>query len=91
MSQGKKYSSRVTGNEGSWSAEILRQASNKKVVVSKRQDNFASEDEAKSWADKQLEQFLQQQVERNKRKAEKRVQREEKQDLGEKQDLEEGE
>jgi len=83
MSQGKKYSSRVTENAGGWSAEILRQASNKKVVVSKRQDNFASEDEAKSWADKELEQFLQQQVERNKRKAEKRVQREEKQNLEE--------
>ncbi|MGH1432211.1 MAG: DUF3622 domain-containing protein [Neptuniibacter sp.] len=83
MSQGKKYSSRVTENAGVWNAEILRQASNKKVVVSKRQDNFASEDEAKSWADKELEQFLQQQVERNKRKAEKRVQREEKQNLEE--------
>lgn len=79
MSQSKKYSYRVTEKEGGWSAEILRQASNKKVVVSKRQDNFTSEDDAKSWADKELEQFLQQQVERNKRKAEKRVQREEKQ------------
>jgi hypothetical protein len=83
MSQGKKYSYQITQTEGGWRAEIRRQASHKKTVVSKKQDNFASEAEAQSWAEAELAQFLQQQVERNKRKAEKRLQREEAQDWDE--------
>jgi hypothetical protein len=79
MTQGKKYSYQITQQDNEWCAEILRQVSYKKTVVSKRQENFKTEDEAQAWAEKELEQFLQQQVERNKRKAEKRTQREEKQ------------
>ncbi|MGB0205554.1 MAG: DUF3622 domain-containing protein [Neptuniibacter sp.] len=79
MTQGKKYSYQITQQDNEWCAEILRQVSYKKTVVSKRQENFKTEDEAQAWAEKELEQFLQQQVERNKRKAEKRSQREEKQ------------
>jgi len=79
MAQGKKYSFRVIQSDGRWSAEIRRQASHKKTVVSKRQDDFSTEAEAQSWAEKELEQFTQQQKARNERKAEKRSQREEKQ------------
>jgi predicted RNA-binding protein len=79
MTQGKKYSYQISQLDNEWCAEILRQVSYKKTVVSKRQDNFKTEGEAQAWAEKELEQFLQQQVERNKRKAEKRSQREEKQ------------
>ena len=79
MTQGKKFSYQITQQYNEWCAEILRQVSYKKTVVSKRQENFKTEGEAQAWAEKELEQFLQQQVERNKRKAEKRTQREEKQ------------
>ena len=79
MTQGKKYSYQITQQDNEWCAEILRQVSYKKTVVSKRQENFKTEADAQTWAEKELEQFLQQQVERNKRKAEKRTQREEKQ------------
>lgn len=83
MPQGKKYSARITQQKSNWSAEILRQVSNKKTRVSKRQDDFATESEAQAWAEEELKQFLQQQVERNKRKAEKRAQRAENQSLEE--------
>lgn len=79
MKQGKKYSYQIYQRDNAWCAEILRQVSYKKTLVSKQQDNFATEQEAQDWAEQELEQFLQQQVERNKRKAEKRFQREEKQ------------
>lgn len=79
MTQAKKYSYRISQLDNEWCAEILRQVSNKKTVVSKRQENFKTEEEAQAWAEKELEQFLQQQVERNKRKAEKRSQREDNQ------------
>ncbi|WP_299176927.1 DUF3622 domain-containing protein [uncultured Neptuniibacter sp.] len=75
MAKGKKYDFQVIAEGETWSAEILRQASARKVVVSKRQDGFASEDEAKAWAKAELKQFMEQQIERNKRKAEKREQR----------------
>lgn len=75
MAKGKKYDFQVIAEGETWSAEILRQASARKVVVSKRQDGFASEDDAKAWAEAELKQFMEQQIERNKRKAEKREQR----------------
>lgn len=91
MSQGKKYSYQVNQTDGGWSAEIRRQASQKKTVVSKRQDNFATEADAQKWAEAELAQFLQQQVERNKRKAEKRIQRAEEQRWEEPSEEEQGE
>ncbi|MGH1463576.1 MAG: DUF3622 domain-containing protein [Neptuniibacter sp.] len=77
MSQGKKYSYHLIQKGDSWSAEILRQASHKKTVVSKRQGDFKTEAEAEAWAEQTLKGFLEQQVERNKRKSEKRTLREE--------------
>ncbi|MCP4596877.1 DUF3622 domain-containing protein [Neptuniibacter sp.] len=81
MSKGKKYSYQVAENDGSWSAEIVRQVSNRKTVISKRQDDFKTEADAQSWAEQELQQFLDQQVERNKRKAEKRELRAESDDV----------
>ena len=72
MAKGKKYDFQVTAEGETWSASILRQASARKTVVSKRQDGFASEQEATAWAETELKGFLEQQVERNKRKAERR-------------------
>ncbi|WP_415888463.1 DUF3622 domain-containing protein [Neptuniibacter sp. SY11_33] len=75
MAKGKKYDFQLVAEGETWSAKILRQASARKTVVSKQQDGFATEDEAKTWAEAQLQKFLEQQQERNKRKAEKREER----------------
>jgi len=75
MAKGKKYDFQLVAEGETWSAKILRQASARKTVVSKKKDGFATEDEAKAWAQAQLQEFLQQQVERNKRKAERREER----------------
>ncbi|MBY5981351.1 DUF3622 domain-containing protein [Ferrimonas balearica] len=76
MAQGKKYDIRVTENDGSWTAEIVRKISTRKTKVTKRQDGFGSEAEAQSWGEETLNSFLQQQVERNQRKAAQRTERE---------------
>jgi hypothetical protein len=77
MAKGKKYDYQVIAEGETWSVKILRQASARKVVVSKRQDGFATEDEAKAWGEAELQQFMEQQKERNKRKAERREERDE--------------
>ena len=69
MAKGKKYDFNLIQHDTSWSAEIVRQITSKKTVVSKSQDGFASEAEAKVWAEAELQTFLQQQIERNKRRA----------------------
>ena len=69
MAKGKKYDFNLIQHDASWSAEIVRQITSKKTVVSKSQDGFASEAEAKEWAEAELQTFLQQQIERNKRRA----------------------
>ena len=73
MTQSKKYSYRVVEENKVWSAEILRRASSKKTIVSKKQDGFASEAEAKSWGEQQVVAFLKNMNERelNKRREKK--------------------
>ena len=64
MAASKKYESRLTesvvseGGLQEWTAEIIRRASAKKIVVSKSQGGFASEAEAQAWAEKELAVFL---------------------------------
>ncbi|WP_067864048.1 DUF3622 domain-containing protein [Neptuniibacter marinus] len=77
MAKGKKYDYQVVAEGETWSVKILRQASARRIVVSKRQDGFETEDEAKAWGESELKQFMEQQIERNKRKAERRVERDE--------------
>ncbi len=72
----KKYESLISQTETSWKAEIVRRVSARKTKVSKFQDGFASESEAKAWAETELAQFLANQGQRNERKAVKRQQRE---------------
>ncbi len=72
MTQSKKYDSRISQTNDSWTAEITRRASVKKIVVSKVQDGFKTEADAKEWADKELAIFLTKQSEHNKRRASKR-------------------
>lgn len=77
MAKGKKYDYQVVAEGETWSVKILRQASARRIVVSKRQDGFETEDGAKAWGESELKQFMEQQIERNKRKAERRVERDE--------------
>lgn len=67
MTQSKKYDYRVTQDKKTWTAEIIRRASSKKSVVSKSQDGFATEAEAKAWGEAELKSFLENLVKRNKR------------------------
>lgn len=82
MSKGKKYSYQLLQQENSWSAKIIRQVTSRRTQVSKSKDGFETEEAATKWAQETLESFLEQQSERNKRKAEKREQRAESNDLG---------
>ncbi|RLA19910.1 MAG: DUF3622 domain-containing protein [Gammaproteobacteria bacterium] len=55
-----------------WRAEITRRVSSKRSTVSKSQDGFATEAEAKKWAEEELKAFLKKLNEQNKRRAEQR-------------------
>lgn len=72
MSKGKKYDHRVVQEQSGWAAEIVRRASARKTVVSKRQDGFATESEAEAWGQGELKVFSQNLSERNKLRASKR-------------------
>ena len=69
MANGKKFDYRVVEKRNGWAAEIIRQVSARRTTISKRQAGFATEAEATEWAEKALAEFVQSQVERNKRKA----------------------
>jgi len=67
MTTNKKYDYRVTQNKTDWTTEITRRATSKKTVVSKTQDGFTTEAEAKDWGEKELAAFLENLTKRNKR------------------------
>ncbi len=69
MANGKKFDYRVVEKRNGWAAEIIRQVSARRTTISKRQADFSTEAEATEWAEKALAEFVQSQVERNKRKA----------------------
>ncbi|TRX54459.1 DUF3622 domain-containing protein [Thalassomonas sp. M1454] len=74
MSKAPKYSFRVVEKRNkTWTAEIQRQATSKKKVVSKRQTNFATEAEGITWAEEQLKEILAKLVAKNKRHDEERA------------------
>ena len=74
MSKAPKYTFRVVEKRNnSWTAEIQRQATSKKKVVSKRQTGFTSEAEGVVWAENELKQVLANHVARNKRHDEDRA------------------
>jgi len=72
MAISKKYDYRTSQQKDTWIAEIIRRASSKKTIVSKKQDGFKTEAEANEWAEKELVQFTAKQSEQNKRRAAKR-------------------
>lgn len=69
MTKGKKFDYRIVEDSSKWAAEITRRASAKKLVVSKRQDGFASEADAQSWAETELKSFVEKLEKQNKRRA----------------------
>jgi len=72
MAFSKKYDYRTSQQKDTWNAEIIRRASSKNIVVTKKQDGFKTEAEANEWAEKELIQFTVKQSEQNKRRAAKR-------------------
>ena len=49
MAKSKKYTCRLVQENDAWAAEIVRRVTSKKSVVTKRQDGFATDDEAEAW------------------------------------------
>ena len=74
MAKGKKYDIRIVQDKKGWTAEIIRQVTSTKTMVSKSQKGFATEAEAQAWGENELKAFMQSLAERNKRRAEKRKQ-----------------
>lgn len=70
MAKSKKYDYRVTTSETGWVAEIIRQVTSKKTVVSKSQDGFTTETEAKAWGQQELKIFVQNHAARSKSRSE---------------------
>ncbi|MCC4832797.1 DUF3622 domain-containing protein [Shewanella sp. 1_MG-2023] len=73
MSKSKKYDFRVLAVGDTFKTEITRRMSATKTIVSKSHDGFTTEDEAVAWGQKELTAFMTTQVERNKRKTEKKI------------------
>jgi len=69
MTSGKKYHFKAIQNDSGWTGQIIRRVSSSRAMVSKQQDGFASEEEAKAWGDLELKMFLVKQGERNARKS----------------------
>lgn len=72
MSKSKKFAIRLSEKRNGWCAEITRQVTSRKTVVSKRETGFETEQEANAWAEKELAGFIKNQTERNARKAQQR-------------------
>ncbi|MBA5763620.1 DUF3622 domain-containing protein [Vibrio sp. 404] len=81
MSKNKKFAIRVTEKRAGWTAEITRQVTSRKTVVSKREAGFETEELAQAWAENELLGFVKNQAERNERKGQQRVERQERQEL----------
>lgn len=62
MSNSRKYTYRLaedtTGAASGWTAEIVRRVTAKREAVSKQQSGFATEADARTWAEAELAVFL---------------------------------
>ncbi|GAA5646378.1 DUF3622 domain-containing protein [Vibrio sp. V39_P1S14PM300] len=72
MSKSKKFAVRVSEKRGGWCAEITRQVTSRKTVVSKRETGFETEAQAQAWGEQELAGFIKNQTERNARKSAQR-------------------
>lgn len=88
MSKNKKFAIRVIEKRAGWTAEITRQVTSRKTVVSKREAGFETEELAQAWAEKELLGFVKNQAERNDRKGQQRVERNERQERQERESAE---
>jgi len=75
MTQTKKYDFCVVQEQSTWTGQITRRQSARKIVVSKSQKGFATEAEAIAWGEAELKSFLENLVKRNERKAKAREER----------------
>lgn len=69
MADSKKYEFRIVPDNSGWKSEIIRRATSKKTIVSKSQAGFSTELEAQEWGQRELQSFLQNLNERNKRRS----------------------
>jgi hypothetical protein len=53
-----EFNYRLVQNDKSWSAEIIRKMTSKKMVVTMKKDDFASEKEADDWGKSELKSFV---------------------------------
>lgn len=58
MKQTKKFAFHLIQEGDSWSVEIIRRVTAKKTRVSKRQNGFASQQEAEQWGQSEVETFI---------------------------------
>ncbi|RVU85481.1 DUF3622 domain-containing protein [Leucothrix sargassi] len=72
MASSTKYSVILEEDENIWTANVVRRASRKELIVSKTETGFKTEEEAQAWGDEALKEFVEQQTARNKRHNEKR-------------------
>lgn len=72
MKNSKKYAFEVTQDGSEWKAQITRQVTSKKTVVSSEQAGFTSESEAQEWASAQIVEFGKALGKRNQRHSERR-------------------
>ncbi|GIU06037.1 MULTISPECIES: DUF3622 domain-containing protein [unclassified Shewanella] len=77
MTQTKKYDFRVVADGATWTGQITRRQTARKIVVSKSKKGFATEAEAQAWGETELKSFLENLIKRNERKAKARGERNE--------------
>lgn len=53
-----KFNYRLVQNDKGWTAEIIRKMTAKKMVVTMKKDNFATEKAADEWGKAELERFV---------------------------------
>ena len=58
MKQSKKYDYQVKQDNDTWTAEITRRVTSRVTVVSKEKTGFATEAEAQTWGQAEVEAFL---------------------------------
>ncbi len=67
MSNNKKYQIKLEQKDSEWVAQITRQVTSRKIVVTKQQDSFTTETEAQEWAERTLAEFIKTQQSSNAR------------------------
>ena len=72
MSNSKKYQIKLEQKDSQWVAQITRQVTSRKTVVTKQQDSFTSESDAQTWAEETLAEFIKTQKSNNARRGSNR-------------------